>query len=134
MGKAALCSTMKEEKTLFEKLYEAGEEHLTRFAKEALSHPSFSAAMAKAFRNAATAKGKVDRNLDALLSLLNIPSKADYTKLLAKVEAIQGSLVNLNIKLDRLLAKPEKPRRTSRRTAKRSQPQHAQEGKDPASS
>jgi hypothetical protein len=125
---------MKEEKTLFEKLYEAGEEHLARFAKEALSHPSFSAAMERAFRNAATAKGKVDRNFDALLSLLNIPSKADYTKLLAKVEAIQGSLVNLNIKLDRLLAQQQKPQRTSRRTPKRSRPPSTQEGKESASS
>src|SRR2546430_11296734 len=29
-----------EEKTLFEKIYEAGEEQLTRFAKEVISHPT----------------------------------------------------------------------------------------------
>src|SRR4051812_518977 len=95
---------MKEEKTLFEKIYEAGEEQLTRFAKEVISHPTFSAALEKALRNAATTKGKMDRNVSTLLGLFNIPSKADYSKLLAKVEAVQGSLVNLNIKLDRFLA------------------------------
>ena len=113
-------TVMKEEKTLFEKLYEAGEEHLARFAKDVLSHPTFSSAMEKAFRNAATTKGKVDRNLDTLLNLLNIPSKADYTKLLAKVEAVQGSLVNLNIKLDRLLAQKERVRKVSRHRTRRS--------------
>jgi hypothetical protein len=125
---------MKKEKTLFEKLYEAGEEHLTRFAKDVLSHPTFSAALEKAFHNAAATKGKVDRNLETVLNLLNIPSKADYTRLLAKVETIQGSLVNLNIKLDRLLAQKERTQKVSRRKTERSQPQQTSEGKEPASS
>jgi hypothetical protein len=99
---------MREEKTLFEKIYEAGEENFARFAKELLSHPAFSAAVDKALRNAAKTKGKVDQNIAALLGLLNLPSKADYDRLLAKVETVQGSLVNLNIKLDRLLAAQEK--------------------------
>jgi hypothetical protein len=124
---------MKEEKTLFEKLYEAGEEHLTRFAKDVLSHPAFATAMGKAFRNAAATKGTVDRNIEALLSLLNLPSKADYNKLLAKVETVQGSLVNLNIKLDRLLAAKEKAKKTPRRRAKHSQPPHTPESQGSSS-
>ncbi|MBI3301184.1 MAG: hypothetical protein HYZ72_03775 [Deltaproteobacteria bacterium] len=113
---------MKEEKTLFEKLYEAGEENLARFAKELLSHPAFSTTMEKALRSATATKGKMDRNIDALFGLLNLPSKTDYNKLLAKVETLQGSLVNLNIKLDRLLAAREKTRKSPRRRTKRSQP------------
>jgi ATP-dependent exoDNAse (exonuclease V) alpha subunit len=105
----------KEEKSLFEKLYEASEEQASRFAKEVVSHPSFSSIMEKALRNAMEAKGKIDKNVDQLLGLLNIPSKSDYNKLLAKMEALQGSLVNLNIKIDRLSAALEKPKRTSRR-------------------
>lgn len=110
---------MNEEKTLFERLYEASEENLTRFAKEVLSHPTFAVAMEKAFRNAAATKGKIDQNMSVLLGLLNIPSKADYTKLLAKVEAIQGSLINLNIKLDRLLASKEKTAKPTRHSSER---------------
>jgi hypothetical protein len=112
---------MEDEKTLFEKIYEAGEEQLTRFAKEVISHPTFSAALEKALRNAAATKGKVDRNVDTVLGLFNIPSKSDYNKLLAKVEAVQGSLVNLNIKLDRLLATGDlakKAKKTPRRKTK----------------
>ncbi len=95
------------EKTLFEKLYEASEENLIRFAKEVLSHPTVSAAVERAFRNAAATKGTMDRNINTMLELFNVPSKADYNKLLAKVETVQGSLVNLNLKLDRLLASKE---------------------------
>jgi hypothetical protein len=122
---------MNEEKTLFERLYEASEENLARFAKEVLSQPAFAAAMEKAFRNAAEAKGKIDRNMDVLLGLLNLPSKADYTKLLTKVEALQGSLVNLNIKLDRVLAtigkKPTPVRRKTRSTRPSPSPQAKRE-------
>jgi hypothetical protein len=128
---------MEEEKTLFEKIYEAGEEQLTRFAKEVISHPTFSAALEKALRNAAATKGKVDRNVDTLLGLFNIPSKSDYNKLLAKVEAVQGSLVNLNIKLDRLLATgvfAKKAKKTSRRKTKPARPSHNPEGSGPSSS
>ena len=39
-----------------------------------------------------------------LTAALNVPSRADYNRLLAKIEALQGSLVNLSMKLDRLLA------------------------------
>ncbi len=94
----------KEEKSLFERLYEAGEEQVSRFAKEAASHPSFSAVLEKALRNAMETKGKVDKNVEH--------------KLLAKVETLQGSLVNLNIKLDRLIAALEKPKKPARRKSK----------------
>jgi len=110
---------MSEEKTTFEKLYKASEENLTRFAKEVLANPTFSAMLEKAFRNAAATKGTIDRNMDTMLGLLNIPSRADYNKLLAKVETVQGSLVNLNIKLDRLLAAKEKTAKSPGRGTKR---------------
>lgn len=109
---------MGHEKTFFEKLYEVGEENLARMTEECLSNPVFSEAMRKTLRNAAETKGNVDKNIAVLLGLLNLPSKADYDRLLAKVETVQGSLVNLNIKLDRLLAmqteKPSKTKQTSR--------------------
>jgi hypothetical protein len=110
----------KEEKTLFEKLYETGEEHFSHFAKEVVTHPSFSSVIEKAIRSASDTKGKVDRNVDHLLNLLNLPSRSDYNKLLAKVETLQGSLVNLNIKLDRLIASLEKSKKPSRRKGKSS--------------
>lgn len=110
----------KEEKSLFEKLYEASEEQAARFAKEVASHPSFASVIEKALHNAMGAKGKIDKNVNQFLGLLNIPSKSDYNKLLAKMETIQGSLVNLNIKIDRLIAGLEKPKQSPRSKKKRS--------------
>ncbi len=106
---------MKEEQTIFDKLYEAGEEGMARFAKEALSHPTVSGFMKQALRNASSTKGKIDKSMDTLLALLNLPSKEDYNRLLAKVETLQGSLVNLNIKLDRLLAEQNKRKKSTQR-------------------
>ena len=50
------------------------------------------------------AKGTVDRNIQTVLGLLNVPSRHDVTKLATKLEAIQGNLMNLNLKMDRLLS------------------------------
>ncbi len=49
-------------------------------------------------------KATFDRAMQAVLGFFNLPSKTDYNRLLAKVEVLQGSLVNLNLKVDRLLA------------------------------
>jgi polyhydroxyalkanoate synthesis regulator phasin len=75
--------------------------------------------LGKTVGQAVHAKRRVDRNIQILLSLLNVPSRADYDRLLHKVEALQGSLVNLNMKLDRLLAA------AAERQASRRRPQRA---------
>ena len=110
-----------EQKTLFQWLYTLGEEKLTQFAKEVIANPRFAESLGKAFERAAKTKGQVDQNIDKLLGFLNIPSKTDYKNLLVKVEVVQGSLVNLNIKLDRLLAAQQKtPKPSSRHRPKAS--------------
>ncbi|HEV7731811.1 MAG TPA: hypothetical protein VGR62_06600 [Candidatus Binatia bacterium] len=49
-----------------------------------------------------------------MLGLLNVPSRADFAKLLTKLEVIQGTLVNLNIKVDRLMAAERRRRRAEK--------------------
>ena len=88
---------------------------MARFVKEALSHTAVSGFMKQALRNASSTKGKIDKSMDTVLALLNLPSKEDYNRLLAKVETLQGSLVNLNIKIDRLLAEQNKGKKTTQR-------------------
>lgn len=63
------------------------------------------------------AKGTVDRNMQTVLAMLNVPSRNDVSRLATKIEAIQGNLMNLNLKLDRLLA--EGAARKDRLRAKR---------------
>jgi hypothetical protein len=106
---------VREERSLFEKLYEAGEEGFNRFLTELLSNPTVATVAKKTLKNAAATKGKIDRGVDSFLFLLNLPSKDDYNKLLAKIETVQGSLVNVNMKLDRLLAAQHKQKKPSRR-------------------
>jgi hypothetical protein len=107
----------RDDRSLFQRLFEMGEERLNRLAEELLSNPRFAEAIGKTLQKAMETKGRVDRNMQTVLGLLNLPSKADYKKLATKIEALQGSLVNLNIKLDRMLAQqhtkvpqPKRPR------------------------
>ncbi len=92
-------------------LFERGEEVVGQVAKELLSRPGLSDSIAKMAQRAATTKGQVDKNVETMLHLMNLPSRADYNKLLVKIEHLQGSLVNLNMKLDRLLAAQEQTKK-----------------------
>ncbi len=105
---------------LFQWLFGAGEERLGQFAEQLLSSPRLMASLAVALQQAAEAKGRVDRNMQMILGAFNLPSKSDLTRLQSKVDAIQGSLVNLSMKIDRLLAEQDgvakpAPRRAARR-------------------
>jgi hypothetical protein len=103
----------RQERTILSWVLELGEARLAQFAEELLSNPRMAETFTAALQRAARTKGQVDRNMQMLLGLLNLPSKADYNRLLSKIESLQGSLVNLNIKLDRLLAERERPKRRS---------------------
>jgi hypothetical protein len=73
----------------------------------------FTTAVQKGFET----KGAIDRNLQTALGLLNVPSRADFAKLMTKLEVIQGTLVNLNIKVDRLLAAERRRRKAAKAAA-----------------
>jgi polyhydroxyalkanoate synthesis regulator phasin len=109
-----------EDRNLFQRIRELGEEQLNRVLDDVMSSPRFADIVGKTLHQAMSTKGTVDRNMQTILSLLNLPSKADYKKLATKVEALQGSLVNLNIKLDRILAqqRPKTAKRSARPKAK----------------
>ena len=100
---------------ILRRLLGLGEEQLGRLAEELLSNPRVAETFSTALQKAFEAKGRVDRNMQTVLGLLNLPSRADMTRLLTKLEAIQGSLVNLNVKVDRLLSTSGPPRRRTSR-------------------
>lgn len=93
--------------SLFQWIVGAGEEKLAQFAEEVIGNPRVTDAFASAVRGALRTKGQVDRNLESLLAGIGLATRSDHERLLAKLEALQGSLVNVNIKLDRLLAERE---------------------------
>ncbi|GIW42113.1 MAG: hypothetical protein KatS3mg076_2690 [Candidatus Binatia bacterium] len=89
---------------VFQKVVEKGEGALGQFAQEIAQSASLSEAVLGLLRRAAEAKGSFDQNMRSVLALLHLPSRSDYEALERKLEALQGNLVNVNIKLDRLLA------------------------------
>jgi hypothetical protein len=104
-----------EDTHILKRLYGFGEERLARFAEDLLANPRVADAFSAALRKAFETKGRVDKNVQLVLGLLNLPSRADLTRLTTKIEAIQGSLVNLNLKVDRLLAAQGARRRRASR-------------------
>jgi hypothetical protein len=97
-------------------LFEQGEERLGQLAEELSKNKSLTDALGRTLKQAAHTKGQIDRNMQTVLGLLNVPSKADYHRLLTKIETLQGSLVNVNMKLDRLLAAVTKPPARGKKT------------------
>lgn len=88
-------------------------ERLQRLAEELLANPRFAQMFMSALQTGLETKGHIDRNIQTVLWLLNLPSRADINKLATKIEVLQGSLTNLNLKVDRLLA--TQPRDRTRR-------------------
>ena len=89
-------------------LYERGEQTVGQLLRDLARGRSLGDGVSKMVERAAKTKGRMDKNTETILHLLNLPSRADYNKLLLKIEHLQGSLVNLSMKLDRLLAAQEK--------------------------
>jgi hypothetical protein len=54
-------------------------------------------------QKALATKGRVDRNVETVLGLLNLPSRGDLQRLQTKLDVLQGTLTNLSMKVDRLL-------------------------------
>jgi hypothetical protein len=76
---------------------------LHRLADEILANPLFGQALAAAMQKALATKGRVDRNVETVLGLLNLPSRGDLQRLQTKLDVLQGTLTNLSMKVDRLL-------------------------------
>lgn len=91
-------------KTLIERLVERGEETVVQILSELVGRQGVAGHISKTIGQAADTKERVDRNVQFILSLLNLPSRADFARLHARLEGIQGGLVNLNMKIDRLIA------------------------------
>jgi len=89
---------------VFQRLFERGEEALGGLAHDLLHGRGLPDGVAKLLDEAIRTRGLVDKNVEVLLHLLNLPSRSDYDKLASKVERLQGGLMNLGMKLDRILA------------------------------
>lgn len=87
---------MTREKTVFEKLFEANKESVETFAHLVR-----------------------DLNVDAVLRLLNVPSRAEHEQVLDRLAEMQGRLLNVSLKLDRLLAEHAAVAKSDKRKKKK---------------
>jgi hypothetical protein len=104
---------MSNDRGVLTRLCDLTEQGLASLAGLLFSSRGVTDTVVKGAETMAGVKGHFDRAMRALLGILSLPSKTDYNRLLAKVEVLQGNLVNLNIKVDRLLAIREHGRRES---------------------
>ena len=100
---------------ILKRLCGLGEAAVGRVVEELLSNPQLADGVGFVFRKVFEVKARFDRTMQTALGLLNLPSRSDLGRVLTKLEAIQGSLVNLNLKVDRLLATHPPRRRSARR-------------------
>src|SRR5713101_5193753 len=101
---------------LFARLRQLSEDGLTNFFSDVMSNDSMRKAIGRAGERFTANKDKFDRNVETFLDLVNIPSKRDVRELKSRLDYLNGQVVNLSMKVDRLLAqkptvaKPAKPR------------------------
>jgi hypothetical protein len=90
------------------KLRKMSEEGLTSVINEVMTNHRLRRGVGKAGEKFMNNKASFDRNVETVLDFVNIPSKKDVRDLKTRLDHLSSQLFNLNIKLDRMLAK-EKP-------------------------
>lgn len=113
---------------------EGTSEAWVRWLAEAVRRPEVTRRLRQTLEQAAGAKRRIDHNMELLLSLLNLPSRKDHERLLRRMDVLQGSLLNVNIKLDRLLAAVERLDSPASRSADPRQAAPARSGRRRSSS
>jgi len=103
--------------TLFRRIVSLGEDGLTDLSNRLLENKAFARALEQALERGFKTKKNVDRNMQIALGLLNMPSKRDYKNLSDKIESLNGKIVSLSLKVDKVVAavEPEKKRTPPKR-------------------
>jgi polyhydroxyalkanoate synthesis regulator phasin len=110
-----------EAESLLERLRQMSEEGVASFLNELMTNEKWRRRVGQAGERLLVNKQSFDRNVETILDFVNIPSKRDVRELKARLDHLSGQLVNLGMKLDRLLAEAgtmdskARPKRTRRR-------------------
>src|SRR5262245_41089391 len=93
---------------LISKLRQMGEEGVSSFFNEVMSNDKLRGGLGRAGQRFMENKQTFDRNMETVLDFVNIPTKKDVRDLKMRLDHLSGQLLNLNIKLDRILAESDK--------------------------
>jgi len=112
---------MADEKGLFERLKERGDEVFNQISGELMQNPAF----IKAMQGAIKGKEKIEEAATQALRGMNIPTRTEFKKALSKIEALERELAVQKAAVEGLAVKAEasRPRAASpRKRAARAKP------------
>src|SRR3984957_4546565 len=89
---------------LISKLRAMGEEGISTFFGEGMGNDRLRSGFGRAGQRFMENKQSFDRNVETVLDFVNIPTKKDVRDLKQRLDHLSSQLLNLNIKLDRILA------------------------------
>jgi polyhydroxyalkanoate synthesis regulator phasin len=122
----------REAENLISRLRQMSEEGAASFFSELMANEALRKRLGRAGEQLVANKQTFDRNVETVLDFVSIPSKRDVRELKARLDHLNGQIVNLSMKIDRMLAasepssaddtlsKPSRPRR--KRTPKPASP------------
>jgi polyhydroxyalkanoate synthesis regulator phasin len=87
---------------LFKKMIATGEERVGKLATHLLSNEKLMGALQKTVSAALEAKGVVERNVQSVLSTMNIPTANDVQRLQGKIDELERVFEGLSAKIAEL--------------------------------
>jgi len=101
-GAAAGRRAMLRDNPVLKKMIATGEERVGRIATQLLSNEMLMGALQKTVSAALEAKGLVERNVQSVLSTMNIPTAGDVQRLQGKIEELERVFEGLSAKIAEL--------------------------------
>jgi hypothetical protein len=98
-----------EAESLLERLRHMSEEGVSPFLHELMTNDAWRRRVGRAGERLLANKHTFDRNVESLLDFVSIPSKRDVRELKSRLDYLNTQIVNLSMKIDRMLAKSEDP-------------------------
>jgi len=95
---------------VIERLRKLGEDGLGSIFNEAMTNQRMRQSLGRAGERFMENKHNFDRNVETVLDFINLPSKRDVRDLKARLDHLSSQLLNLSIKLDRVLGPTAAPR------------------------
>ncbi|MGO9606310.1 MAG: hypothetical protein ACLQAT_23460 [Candidatus Binataceae bacterium] len=95
--------------SILSRLRKMSEEGIASVFNEAMTNDRVRRGLGRAGAQLMNNKASFDRNVETMLDFVNIPSKKDVRELKSRLDHLSSQLLNLSIKLDRVLAAKDKP-------------------------
>jgi polyhydroxyalkanoate synthesis regulator phasin len=90
--------------SLMAKLRQMSEEGVSSFFNEIMANEGLRRRLGRAGERLMSNKHAFDHNVETVLDFVNIPSKRDVRELKSRLDHLNTQLVNLSMKVDRMLA------------------------------